>query len=282
MIMLFISLIAVLAIVVVYRYEGIAKPQKAVDAAIPSPVAPVPEMATGMPFHEVFMDRGEYVPDPLVVRHLNGDKATLMLRYRSNKQKCTAHLIIWSGKKRRRFNDSYYDLGVKDAQGIGDELIEEFVNLAMTKISDLQSAGSKKRNSKKEVATEDSKSETVLVPAGSNGGETVSLEENVKPDPAIKVRKFPSVYRGKILEIGFMPRVIDNEEKESFGVRYRASEGVEDVVWGVNLRTALREAGAKVGDEVEILKIGRKTVEEGKAPMNLFTVAKIVGSLPTS
>jgi hypothetical protein len=41
----------------------------------------------------------------------------------------------------------------------------------------------------------------------------------------------------------------------------------------------MESAKVSVGDYVEILKIGRKTVEKGKAPMNLYQIAKIDAAL---
>src|SRR5574337_1322308 len=99
----------------------------------------------------------------------------------------------------------------------------------------------------------------------------VVVEES--PPESIKLKRFPSVYRGVITEVGMMMQSKDSREFETFGVRYRTQEGIVEAVFGANLRTALQEANAAVGDEVEILKIGRKTIEKGKAPMNLFNQA---------
>ncbi len=95
------------------------------------------------------------------------------------------------------------------------------------------------------------------------------------PPESIKLKRFPSVYRGIIKEIGMMTQNKDGREFETFGVRFKTQEGVVDAVFGVNLREALRDAKADVGDQVEILKIGRKTITKGKAPMNLFKIAKL-------
>ena len=54
--------------------------------------------------------------------------------------------------------------------------------------------------------------------------------------------------------------------------------GIEDAVFGANLRGALRDVEASIGDSVEILKIGRKTIDPTKAPMNLFKVAKLAAA----
>ncbi len=273
MFMILLCLIVVFGIVAVWRME-VAKPLTSQAAAsVPEVAIPEPVMQqVGMPYG-VFEEREEIVPKPFIVKHLDQGRATLMMRHRASKNACTASLIIWSGKKKRRIEDSYYDLGMRTADGIGEEIIEEFVQKAKQKLDELKPRGRSKRTLKADGEME----KTVMpeTPAMEQGSSTVAVEANEKPEPAIKIKKFPSVYRGRILEAGIMPRAIGNETIEMFGVRYRTAEGVEDVVWGTNLKTELRDAKANVGDDVEILKIGRKTVGEGKAPMNLYKVCKI-------
>lgn len=77
------------------------------------------------------------------------------------------------------------------------------------------------------------------------------------------------------LEEASLPKAGKEGDIERYGVRYRTPEGLEEVVWGGDLRTAFNDSGAGVNDEVEILKIGRKTIEKGKAPMNLYKVRKL-------
>jgi hypothetical protein len=72
-----------------------------------------------------------------------------------------------------------------------------------------------------------------------------------------------------------MTRSKDGREFQIFGVFLETQEGKTESIYGANLRIALRDAKVVVGDRVEIVKIGRRTVEEGKAPMNLFKVYKI-------
>lgn len=232
--------------------------------------------------------REEVVASPLIVRELNKGKVTMLVRYRARKQACTAHLIIWSGAKRNRIQDSYYDLGVIPGDTVTEEVIQSFMALAISRMEELQNAG---RRTRKAKAEQKQQQEVVqqevavvvqpaIVPA-------VSVEDAVQPTvvvedsppESIRLRKFPSVYRGIITEIGMMPHNKGGEDFTVFGVRYRTSEGIEDAVFGANLRIAIREAQAGIGDKVEILKIGRKTVEAGKAPMNLFKVAKLEASV---
>lgn len=231
-----------------------------------------------------FAEREEIVASPLIVRHLT-DKATLLVRHRATKQACTAHLIIWSGAKRRSISDSYYDLGVIKDVAPTEETVEQFLALAKERLDELAQAGKRKRKAAKETkqevveATEAVESAPVETPAELPEQvvvvpPTVVMEDT--PPESIKLKRFPSVYRGVIKEVGMMKQNKGDREFDTFGVRYTTQEGVVEAVFGANLRTALREAKADVGDHVEILKIGRKTIEKGKAPMNLFKVAKLV------
>ncbi len=230
-----------------------------------------------------YAEREEIVASPLIVRHLT-DKATLLVRHRATKQACTAHLIIWSGAKRKSISDSYYDLGVIKDVAPTDETVEQFMALANERLVELAQAGKRKRKTAKEAkqevveATEAVESAPVENPAAQPEQvvvvpPTVDMEDT--PPESIKLKRFPSVYRGVITEVGVMKQNKGDREFDTFGVRYTTQEGVVEAVFGANLRTALREAKADVGDHVEILKIGRKTIEKGKAPMNLFKVAKL-------
>lgn len=210
----------------------------------------------------VSWDVAEIKPDPLVVREIDDGLATLMVRHRSRRRACTAHLIVWSGHKHRRIRDAYYDLGRVDAEGIGEALVQQFIEVAKQRLTELKGPGRRTRGTALCVP--------VAMPAPA-----APPSAKAPAETPIRMKPFPSVYRGTVLEIGYMPRALNGQDVQSFGVRYRTPEGAEDVVWGVNLRTALLDARAAVGDEVEILKIGRKTMEEGKAPMNLFQVHKI-------
>ena len=232
----------------------------------------VPEQTETVEKHE---ERQEISPTPLIVRHLS-DKATLLVRYRARKKASTAHLIVWSGAKRKGISDSYYDLGLAQDREPDDEVIDEFIALAKERINELAQQGKRKRKATSAATAEP---QVVVV-------EAVLQDEPVVPAPvvhdvedtppeSIRLRKFPSVYRGIITEVGMMQQSKNGNEFTTFGVRYRTPEGIEDAVFGANLRVALKEARADIGDAVEILKIGRKTVDPQKAPMNLFKVAKL-------
>ena len=232
----------------------------------------------------------EVAISPLVVRqmHVNTLQATLLVRYRARKKACTAHLIVWSGAKRRRIQDSYYDLGLIPADQVDDAMIDEFMAIASQKLVDLKNAGIEARNAArlarkaKSVAGEEVQPVVELLSQPALATEVEVKAEvmvkpavSIEPDNLTKLRPFPSVFRGTILEVGIMSKDGEHGPYDVFGVKYRTPEGSEDAIFGSNLRHALQEAMAGVGDHVEILKIGRKTVEKGKAPMNLFSVSKL-------
>ena len=238
----------------------------------------------------VSSEREQVTASPLFVRHLT-DMATLMVRYRHRKQACTAHLIVWSGSKRKGYSDSYFDLGLIEGQELTEQVIEQALALAKQQLLDLAEKGKRKRRESKKqkqeaaAVAELAVAEVVEAPADvavvaapvvvEQKAEVTPVVVEDTPPESIKLKKFPSVYRGIIKEIGMMTQNKDGREFETFGVRFKTQEGVVDAVFGVNLREALRDAKADVGDQVEILKIGRKTITKGKAPMNLFKIAKL-------
>lgn len=238
----------------------------------------------------VSSEREQVTASPLFVRHLT-DMATLMVRYRHRKQACTAHLIVWSGSKRKGYSDSYFDLGLIEGQELTEQVIEQALALAKQQLVDLAEKGKRKRRESKKQKQETAAIAEVAVAEVAEAPADVAVvaapvvvEQKAEvtpvvvedtPPESIKLKKFPSVYRGIIKEIGMMTQNKDGREFETFGVRFETQEGIVDAVFGVNLREALRDAKADVGDQVEILKIGRKTITKGKAPMNLFKIAKL-------
>ncbi len=214
----------------------------------------------------------EIIPSPLIVRHLDQGRATLLIRYRTRKNACTGHLIVWSGAKRKRIQDSYYDLGIIAQDKVDDLVIEEFLRSAMQRLNELRAEGLKKRTRIKKAAATDVIETEFLESKEAVVAEAVVAEA---PQENVKLKAFPSVYRGVITEIGMLTKEGGESPVSVFGVRYRTLDGSEQSVFGGDLRSALRDVKAGVGDEVEILKLGRKTVEQGRAPMNLFQVTKL-------
>ena len=265
------------------------------DASKPAPqpdpdTPPSPEAAVAAQAKPNLPAR-EDEPSAFRVVHLRDGMATVLVRERVRLGKTTGHLIVWAGKKRKGrrvlVEDSHYDLGYVDGCDLTEKVLAGFVEAANHRLSELVRNGMKKQRGKQSaVPAETPQAEPSVEPVAAEAvapvaevapavEPTVAIEENEHPDPAIKLKRYPSVFRGQVLEMGMLPKAGKDGEFNCYGVRYRTPEGVEDVVWGVNLRNAFHDAGAGVGDEVEILKIGRKTVEQGKAPMNLYKVTRL-------
>ncbi len=234
------------------------------------------------------------VPDvdqmTMVVRDVNEKKGTVIIRYRPSKKLVTAMLIIWAGNNKRRKKlkgeDSYYVLGSISAEGVTNEVVASVIEEANNKFRELANKGKK---AEPDVAESSNMITLPVVVQGSDPAAPVVMaasqvtavvvEDNEEHDPAIKLRRHPAVFRGTVLEAGMMKRPLSDKIIDQYGIRYQTPEGVEDAVWGSDLKRAIESANATVGDLVEILKVGRKTVEKGKAPMNMYKVAKI--SMPS-
>lgn len=268
-------------LVMAHAYQRIAKSFAArkkfdVLSASVEPPKPIPDP-----------EQVRYVPAAMAVRDIQDGKGTVIIRYRVRRKLITAHLIVWAGKKRKKCEDSYYDLGVFNAFEVSEEIIAQAVEEANSKMAELarprKAASAKAETTEqavnstvnKQVAVEqsvvDQSATTPTVVADAN---TVTVDDG-DHQPVIRMKKVPTVFRGIIVESGMMKRPLDDKIIDSFGIRYKTPEGFEDAVWGVDLKRAMESARVSVGDYVEILKIGRKTVEKGKAPMNLYQIAKI-------
>lgn len=287
---------AVIVAVLVYKVSYFAtqrygSKKAASPVAVAAPIASAPE----------------YVPQSLVVRDIEDGKGTVIMRYRNRKHVVTAHLIVWAGeskrKKKFRHEDSYYDLGFFDAKEVTFEIIAKATSEARYKLAELARPRPRRAAAQaaevvaevvQQVATVQAEVATPAPVERSSGAQTVveqtvvsaaaavEVEDNGEHQPAIKLKKTPAVFRGVILESGPMRRALQDKVITSFGVKYRTPEGIEDAVWGVDLQRAMASANVTVGDTVEILKIGRKTIEKGKAPMNLYQIAKIGAANPVA
>jgi hypothetical protein len=218
-------------------------------------------------------------PARLLVRHL-ADKATVMIRPKREPGGFTGSMIVWRGKKTRKgYTDVQYDLGIITTSAPHYEAAEQFLLLAKEKLEELAAKGVSRRT-KKEKAE-------IAAPVVSPEGQGTCPDENVldtedQPDdapaitePAIRLRRFRNVFCGVITEIGMMERCKDGKMFEVFGIRLRTQEGVVEELYGIHLQTVLRAARASIGDQVEIIKVGYKDFNNGKAPMNLYQLAKL-------
>lgn len=234
-------------------------------------------------------EKPDFTPSPLVVRDLDDHKATLLVRYRQRRKQATAHLIVWAGKRKRNMQDSYYDLVTQSADSLSEEIIEKFVDAAMCKLDELKEAGKRNRQAKPSAVAATIETPVLVLPVSEMIDKFVDtsldqmderrLASRAEPSTAgigdgagvVKLRKYPNSVEGIYLESGMLPN--DNAGKPTYGIKLRNPvSGIEIVRYGVHLKLAIEEAKAKPGDLVKVDKVGRKTMDADRAPMNLYEV----------
>lgn len=213
-------------------------------------------------------------PSPLAVREIGMGKATVLVRYRESKKTATANLIIWAGK-RKGLHDSYYDLGARPATALGDKIVADFVQLGREKLAELEALGTAKRASRKRAVQVPV---TQAVPAE----QTVAKEPvqtattDDAPQPSVVRKSFPSITRGALMHIGPLDKVAGEKTKKVYGVVVQEEDrGTLVTLWGSDLKRHVEKLGLKLGEKVEIIKLGRQILDPNKAPMNLYAVAKL-------
>lgn len=211
---------------------------------------------------------------PLMVRDLS-TQATLVMLERPSRGCVDTRLIVWSAEEGgKKVQQKYLELGMLPGSRIESDLVTRAIALAKIKLDELDGKAPAAADVEAAKPVEEQESQFAK-PAKSKKAKASMVEQtNEEQDPQIKLLKKPVSHRGIVLQMGMMPRALDSGERPCYGVRYRTEEGVEDVLWGVGLRTEFTAAKVGIGDHVEILKIGRKVMEEGKAPMNLYRVTK--------
>ncbi|KUZ76893.1 hypothetical protein WI37_16065 [Burkholderia ubonensis] len=97
------------------------------------------------------------------------------------------------------------------------------------------------------------------------------------PTPGAEAKPVDTL-AGELLEHGAARYEHKPDESYSYYVRYRDDAGAERTVWGVDLKRAITESGAKVGDTVSLKNLGRTpvTVQE---PVRDDT-GKVIGTQP--
>ncbi|HDR9868666.1 TPA: DNA primase [Burkholderia cenocepacia] len=71
---------------------------------------------------------------------------------------------------------------------------------------------------------------------------------------------FPRRYVGELREHGGAPYQHNPARSDSYYVVFRDEAGVDQVVWGVDLERAVREANAKIGQQVALENLGKRLV----------------------
>jgi putative DNA primase/helicase len=100
--------------------------------------------------------------------------------------------------------------------------------------------------------------ETVQAAWRKNG----ASEREIETAAAATVERFQNqrIYVGKVIDRGEAPFEQDPRNERSFYLKLETPKG-EKVVWGVDLKRALRESGIKEGDDVVVANQGRQPVQ---------------------
>jgi len=87
----------------------------------------------------------------------------------------------------------------------------------------------------------------------------------------------PNTYSGKLLEHGHAPYEFKKDNKDSYFIKYLDKSNQEQVLWGVDLERAVKEAKIQINQSMEIQHLGQKRVTVDSPIMK---DGKIVGSEP--
>ena len=107
---------------------------------------------------------------------------------------------------------------------------------------------------------------------------TIQVEEITTEEiqsKVIELRKTPKIVCGILTRSGISAYESSKGKYDVFSVTIRMDDGSEETLKGANLQSGLIKAKAAIGDHIEVIKVGRKTMEEGKAPMSLYHVSKL-------
>ncbi|KVL70362.1 hypothetical protein WJ50_13025 [Burkholderia ubonensis] len=106
----------------------------------------------------------------------------------------------------------------------------------------------------------DAASATPATPAVSQEPGATHVVPDAVPTPGGAEAKPVDTLSGELLEHGTARYEHKPDESYSYYVRYRDDAGAERTVWGVDLKRAIAESGAKVGDTVSLKNLGRTPV----------------------
>jgi hypothetical protein len=169
-----------------------------------------------------------------------------------------------------------HDLGFVETKTCSSEVLSHFAKIGKERLELLEALGKRQRCStkveKKQVIPELPPVPQIQVSQPEEWRESNAVELVTEMS---QIRVAQAIYRGEILMIGLLPKVWDNGSAMVHGVKLRTEDGREQYCYGSHLKQATRIARARIGDFVEITRVGRKIITEGKAPMNIWEVRKL-------
>jgi hypothetical protein len=198
-----------------------------------------------------------------------GSSASICLRCYPGKGFVKGVLILYG--KHKKGSPPFYELGTVETKQCSPEVLSHFAKLGKERLELLGGLGKRQRLTKvkeKQVIPEFPLVSEIPVPQPEEGAEFKNEALQVKAKQMV-------VYRGEILVIGLLPKICDGKTNMVHGVKLRTEDGREQCCYGRHLKKAIEIARVQIGDFVEIAKVGRRTITEGKAPMNLWEVRKL-------
>lgn len=92
--------------------------------------------------------------------------------------------------------------------------------------------------------------------------QTTATQDNAAPAPVAGAERAGKgkELAGTLLEHGRANFNFDKDEKPNYYVKYRDSQGAEQIVWGVGLEKAMKESRAEIGQHVEMKNLGKEDV----------------------
>lgn len=101
--------------------------------------------------------------------------------------------------------------------------------------------------------TKQQASQEKIAPKASQSSAISAAPAEVKQDPIDRLK-------GELLDHGAAHFNFDKKEKESYYVKLRNNDGQEKTVWGIDLRRAVAESNAQIGDNVSLENKGKTAV----------------------
>lgn len=90
------------------------------------------------------------------------------------------------------------------------------------------------------------------------------LENTAPPKDAFAIKPLSSssksAFSGKLMDHGAAPFEFKKENDLNYFVKLKNEQNNEKVIWSADLKRALAESGAQIGDQIELEQLGRKPV----------------------
>lgn len=212
-----------------------------------TPEATEPELL-GTSFHERPEGSGMYMrgESRSAAFHDQDDKIKI---YDGEEDSCRAAMEL---AKQKGWTDVQWN-GNKDAlpkMWLEGQMVG--VEVSNYKPTEMDLAALEKRLAEREAAT------LALTTEGKTAGEQLTRE--VSTPEATTEKETAKLIGERLVDHGAAPYQFKDNNAGSYFATLEGADGAKRTVWGVGIRDAIDDAGAKIGDQIELNKTGSKTV----------------------